>query len=220
MEKTLLFSFNYSSQILKSLERTVSPSRLSTYTKLVNGNVETAIKLYAWNTALSEALYSPIQGFEITLRNTLHNSLATRIADNWFDVYHFENREREQIIKAKNYLYILGKSMSVPNVIAALNFGFWAGILDRLYENNLWRPYLRQAFKSAPNPLRRKQIFVIVDRVRRLRNRIAHHEPILKRNLGEDHEIMLELIGWLCKDTESWVRQQSRFEGVWKNGPL
>ena len=210
-------NFKYSSVILKSLEQTVSPYRLSTYMKLAEDNLERAFKLYTWNTALSEALYSPIQGFEITLRNTLHNSLSTGIGNNWFDIYRFENREREQIIKAKNYLDVFGKTISVPNVIAALNFGFWTGILDRLYENDLWRPHLRYAFKNAPSPLRRKQIFVIVDRTRRLRNRIAHHEPILKRNLKEDYEMMLQLIGWICNDTESWIQQQSRFEEVWKN---
>ncbi len=216
----MLFSFNYSLTILKSLEKTVSLDRLSTYMKLAEGNAEKALRLYTWNIALSEALYFPIQGFEITLRNALHDSLSRGVGDNWFDIYRFENRERAHIIKAKNYLYILGKSMSVPNVIAALNFGFWTAILDRLYENDLWRPHLRHAFKNAPSPLRRKQVFVIVDRTRRLRNRIAHHEPILTRNLEEDYGMMLELIGWICKDTESWIRQQSRFEEVWKNAPL
>lgn len=215
-----MFNFNYSRTVLRSLEKTVSLDRLSTYIKLAEGNVEKAFKLYVWNTALSEALYTPIQGFEITLRNALHDSLSTSISHNWFDVYHFEDRERQQIIKAKNYLDIFGKSTSVPNVIAALNFGFWTGILHSPYENNLWRPYLRHAFKTAPSPLRRKRVFVIVDRTRRLRNRIAHHEPILKRNLEEDYGMMLELIGWICKDTESWIRQQSRFEEVWKNAPL
>ena len=195
----------------------MSLDRLSTYKILVGGNLEKAFKLYVWNIALSESLYVPIQGFEITLRNAFHDCLSTGVGNNWFDMLHLQSRELEQIAKVKSYLYTMGKPLVPPNIIAAINFGFWAGILDRLYENNLWRPYLHQVFKNAPGPLRRKEIFVTVDRIRRLRNRIAHHEPILRRNLQDDNALMLQLIGWICKDTASWVQHHSRFEEVWKN---
>ncbi len=43
-----------------------------------------------------------------------------------------------------------------------------------------------------------------------LRNRIAHHEPIFRRNLARDHAQLLELIGWMCADSQTWAAATSR----------
>ena len=212
--------FPYTPPILAKLEKTLSPERLSTYRKLTQDGPEKAIKLYVWNTALSAALYTSIQGFEITLRNGLHNCLSEAFCDDWYDTLKLENREREQVDNVKKYLKEVGKPGSPPNIVAAIGFGFWAGLLDRLYENDLWRPYLRKAFPYGPDPLRRKHVFAVVDRVRRLRNRIAHHEPILQRKLDDDHKEILELISWICPDTEKWVSHHSRFIEIWTNKPI
>lgn len=57
-------------------------------------------------------------------------------------------------------------------------------------------PKKGQAFKNAPHSLRRKEVFAIADKIRRLRNRIAHHEPILKYKLDEDYQL-ISLFSWL-----------------------
>ena len=43
-----------------------------------------------------------------------------------------------------------------------------------------------------------------------LRNRIAHHEPIFRRDLARDHAQLLELIGWMCADSQAWATAVSR----------
>jgi hypothetical protein len=40
---------------------------------------------------------------------------------------------------------------------------------------------------------------------RKLRNRIAHHEPIFSRDIHEDHARVNELIAWRCQYTAGWV---------------
>lgn len=47
--------------------------------------------------------------------------------------------------------------------------------------------------------------------LRKLRNRIAHHEPVLARDLAEDYRIILEVVGWICPDTSAWIAETSRF---------
>ena len=46
------------------------------------------------------------------------------------------------------------------------------------------------------------------------RNRIAHHEPIHRRDLNLEHEYLLETIGWMCADSRSWIKDTSRTQRV------
>jgi hypothetical protein len=43
-----------------------------------------------------------------------------------------------------------------------------------------------------------------------LRNRIAHHEPIHNRPLGELHAVALTTAGWICPTTRGWIAARSR----------
>ena len=45
-----------------------------------------------------------------------------------------------------------------------------------------------------------------LETIRRLRNRIAHHEPILSRNLLDDLNRMLDLVELRSRPTATWVR--------------
>jgi hypothetical protein len=38
-----------------------------------------------------------------------------------------------------------------------------------------------------------------------LRNRIAHHEPIISRNLSADLRSLVNLVGFRCADTAAWL---------------
>ncbi|WP_420612529.1 hypothetical protein [Candidatus Spongiisocius sp.] len=42
-----------------------------------------------------------------------------------------------------------------------------------------------------------------MQRLHFLRNRIAHHEPIYRRNLARDYRQLLEVVGWICSDSRS-----------------
>ena len=46
------------------------------------------------------------------------------------------------------------------------------------------------------------------------RNRIAHHEPIHRRDLNLEHEYLLETVGWMCADSRSWIKDTSRTPSV------
>jgi hypothetical protein len=41
-------------------------------------------------------------------------------------------------------------------------------------------------------------------------NRIAHHEPIHNRPLGELHAVALTTAGWICPTTRDWIAGRSR----------
>ena len=51
----------------------------------------------------------------------------------------------------------------------------------------------------------RKRIYSDLDAIRKLRNRIAHHEPIFKRNLAEEFDRIIDLVRLRSPLVESWL---------------
>jgi hypothetical protein len=51
--------------------------------------------------------------------------------------------------------------------------------------------------------------------IRTLRNRIAHHEPIIEWNLPKHYGKMIDLTGWLCPAAADWCEAHSRFPEVY-----
>ena len=99
-------------------------------------------------------------------------------------------------------------------VIAELNFGFWRYLCEPPYLTSLWVPAVASAFPLHPSTLHPEQVRVdVADRMQRLhflRNRVAHHEPIHRRDLSRDHGQLLELVGWMCSESRYWVAATSR----------
>ena len=99
-------------------------------------------------------------------------------------------------------------------VIAELGFGFWRFLCGPAYLTALWVPALASAFPQHPaqgDPRRiRAEVEHRMERLHLLRNRIAHHEPIFRRDLERDHNQLLELIGWMCVDSRTWAAAISR----------
>lgn len=64
-------------------------------------------------------------------------------------------------------------------VIAELTFGFWSTLFNTAYQAALWQP-LRKAFPHCPKVARQRATTSPVgNRLRDLRNRAFHYEPIL-----------------------------------------
>jgi hypothetical protein len=192
--------FSYDDHTLAALQRTVSSARLQRYIKIATGDLVEALQLYTWNTALSEALYVPLQGLEITLRNVVHESLTRAFGQHWYDHSGLGLRyvQKQRILEAKASLRLQRKALEPGRIVAELNFGFWVGLFSSKYETNLWRPHLRTVFGNAPTPFLRKTVHRALDDIRLLRNRIAHHESILQRPLRQEHELILGSVRWMC----------------------
>ena len=58
-------------------------------------------------------------------------------------------------------------------------FGFWRYLSTAAHHHPLWIPYLHTAFTAGTS---RTAVDHPVGRLHHLRNRIAHHEPLLRRN--------------------------------------
>ena len=213
-------------QYLESLKLPISPIRLESYRPSTAGSDLQMIVTYLWNTTLSEAVYPVLQGLEVALRNSIDAALrATYGSDEWFDVPHaLELRQKKTVIDAKLALQRDKRAITPGRVIAQLNFGFWTALLSRPYHTRLWEPHgyrlLDTVFPHVPRRFRnRDEIYQRYDRIRGIRNRVFHFEPIWSRaDLRHDHREMLEAIGWISPTLRDSIGLFDRFDDVHERG--
>lgn len=204
-------AFEYSVPNLSELERTLSTDRLRPYQVSVDGSIELAIRLYEQNTLLAESLYGILQGLEISLRNTIHGQLASDFGGaEWYDVLKLEPEQVAMLRKAKDGLSKEGKPLDSGRIVAELSFGFWTGLTGPKYDA-LWRDHLVKIFPRRP--VQRVEVQTRLNSIRKLRNRIAHHEPILfSGRLQKYVNQIFDTISWISPVTARWVRSNNSFD--------
>lgn len=206
------------------LGRAISHERLESYRR--KGAEIDGLNLYAhyaWNIALSESLYPALQGLEVSLRNGIHGAATERFnAENWFadESGFLLPPEQDSVRKAKGTLIKCGKQPEAAGVIAELNFGFWTSLFDVRYEQKLWPWLLKPVFPYMPRSIRtRKTLSKRLNRIRLLRNRVFHHEPVWYwGDLAQQHEELLEAIAWLNPSMKDFIITLDRFHEVHGNG--
>ena len=108
-------------------------------------------------------------------------------------------------------------------MIAELGFGFWRFLCAERYLTSLWSPALAAQFPHHPSPHNAVQIRADVDsrmgRLHFLRNRVAHHKPIHRRELADDAAVLMELVRWMCTDAHAWMTSLTRIPYVLDSRP-
>lgn len=200
----------------EDIEEAISLERFSCYLQWAKGDHVRALELSSLNTQVSEALYTPLQMLEVALRNRIHSVMRQARHERWFEDPDFlaAPNQRDQLAKAVRDI-IEDKKDPVPGrIAAALTFSFWTAMVSPDYEN-LWQTTLhRIARREDGKGLRRKDLSAPLTPIRVLRNRIAHHEPILHWNLPKHYDAILRVTGWLSAPAASWCVAYSRFTAV------
>jgi hypothetical protein len=205
------------------LTNALSSERLAAYQDRLNrqGNLN-LFSHYAWNMALSESLYPSLQVLEVTLRNAIHNAVSQRFKrSDWYeDTTVIKARDAVFVTKAEESLRKAHKPCEPGRLVAELNLGFWIALFDSRYEQVLWPQLLKPCFPAMPRALRtRKNILARLEKIRRLRNRVFHHEPIWYwQDLAQQHADMLEAIGWIEPAAKQLVETVDNFPSVYGHG--
>jgi hypothetical protein len=206
----MISSFDYTPTNLAELEIRLSSDRLQPYRTSVGGDGERAIRLYEQNTLLAESLYGVLQGLEIALRNSIHAQLSVSIGQpDWWNVLRLKPEQAMMLQSAQESLRREGKPLDASRIVAELSFGFWTGLTGPRY-SDLWRDHLVKIFPRRP--VQRADVQLRLNSIRKLRNRIAHHEPILSRPLQKDVNQISDTLSWISPVTARWVRSNSSFE--------
>ena len=208
--------------LLEQIEETLSLERFGRYVDWAEGNHDRALELYTLNAKLSEALYIPLQMLEVVLRNRIHAVMTLARHEQWFhdDSFLLVETQRGQLTKALSDLADDGKPPTPGRLVAALTFSFWTSMLAPAYEN-LWQETLHAvARRENGKGLRRKDLSGPLTPIRTLRNRIAHHEPIIQWNLPKHHAAIVEITAWLSPAAAQWTRTHGRFMEVHPPEPI
>lgn len=202
------------------IEAAFSLERFSRYVGWAGGDRRAAVELYSLNARISEALYIPIHGLEIALRNRIHTVMSAAKGERWFETDGLlaAPHQQDQLATAITEIEEAGKEASAGRIVAGLTFSFWTAMLSPAYEN-LWRTTLNRIAETEEGKrLPRKSFSRPLTQIRLLRNRTAHHEPILHWNLAKHHANILQLTRWLSPAVHHWVASIDRFNAVIVDG--
>lgn len=195
-----------------SVRQALSPPRVSTYLHALKDRppqLDKALELYVWNGQLGAALMTPIAVCEVVIRNAVDDALTALHGANWpWDPGFYlslPQRGREALNDARNK----PSSTSTGKVIAELSFGFWENMFRASFDAALWTPHLTRVLPNLAMPvyLGRGHVHAELIKLRKLRNRIAHHEPLLKLNVPQTMNDLQALIALRCQDTAAWMAQ-------------
>ncbi|MFJ8910532.1 hypothetical protein [Amycolatopsis sp. NPDC102389] len=190
------------------------------------------MRLYEWNAAVSAAFHHDLSHLEVALRNAYDRALghaavggthwvfqATRIfPSRWQKAangtrYDVNETSRRLLAEAvKNATPKIRRpsdpavSPSPGKVIAELSFGFWRYLSARRHHDPLWVPYLHLGFRAGTD---RRDVDKHVERLHRLRNRVAHHEPLLALDVHEHWKDVRDLAALISPQVAAYIAANS-----------
>ena len=215
-------------QSLKATERSInilvsniiSQERLTKYLIASGHDTQRALDLYGWNIQISEAFFPVLSASEVCLRNTVSAQLLALYGPTWWD----EDVFLEQIKDGKRFVKTARGKLTKRGVIttggmtAELAFGFWVKTLLPRHEPIFWAD-LHKSFPDLPTNVTYADLYKRCDDVREFRNRVFHHEPILKYDISQEFSQIMELIRWISPEKAQWIKQYSRVMTVLRQKP-
>jgi hypothetical protein len=206
-----------SDEILPKVALAIQTERLARYFPAAGGEIRYAFELYLWNCAICEAFFLPLHFCEILTRNAIHRALLTRGVERWFEEETFHKlldaRFKQELDSAINQeARQHGDKLTGHHIVSALTFGFWEHLTTKRFERYLWAKGIAPAFPFAPKDKTYQDVQMLIESVRRWRNRIAHHRAIFDKGPVRKHQDADALIKWICGDTASWITSVSRIQ--------
>lgn len=200
----------------------ITPARFAPYLEEAGGEHNGAIALYIWNARISAAAFETLHHVEVILRNAVDaqftpvdGSAAPR--DTWLENPAVLNdASRQRVHETISRISREGKTPTRGRVVAGLSFGFWRALFDKKYAG-LWVSHLHRAFPAGSGE--RAEVATLMSNLVPFRNRLAHHETIVKRPISTHYEEMLILAGLIDPEARAWVDEISRVEDVLGNRP-
>lgn len=209
---------------LAAIVTSMPQERLNRYRRPITLSDEEAFKVFLWNAALCQAFLLPLQLAEVSCRNAIQHSLRKHFGSTWYLNKKFTSllnaklaEDLEKVCKDEEKRHV--KDFSDNHVVSALSFGFWRTIATKKFKGTVWSEGARGVFPHIPDHLSIHDIYNYLNELRKFRNRIAHHNAIFDQKPEQCHLKMLEMIGWSCPTTKTWLERESSVPRVLTQGP-
>lgn len=205
-------------------ERVMSSKRMKRYLNACGRDKRKAQTLYRLNLRLSQEMFTVISCYEVALRNAIDSIMSASFGQDWLrdaiqpggilDNPLFAGTTR---IMHKAYNELVSKgNYSCSKMLSAMEFGVWkymfSGPQYRASGRRLLKVFPNKPKSSAIKQYNNQFIFNELDAINRLRNRIAHHEPICflqdKEIISTDYlqncyHRILALFSWMDIDSKA-----------------
>ncbi len=168
---------------------------------------------------ISAALWVHIVAFETTLRKFIHGCLTNEYGSKewWYVPSILTVENRRNIERMELRLRRKRKRITPYNIVENLSFSFWIELLSKRYHQKIWNKLLKY---FPVHPGWREEFHSKAREIRNLRNSIAHHGPILRRNLLRDLTYLNELTSLLNPTLAIEVEKRSRALELIQNAQL
>lgn len=199
-----------------AIPRSLSTARFQTYLTLAGNDVHKGLQLYEWNLRLSAAFMIPIAIAEVALRNAVDTALTDLYGSDWpWDpgfIRELPNPSGTQFNPRRELISTAARHClpkRTGKVVADLKFVWWEKILRVRHEGTIWNHKLLDVFPNAPTSLQvttvREILREAVEDIREVRNRIAHHEPIIMRDITTDLQRLKRIASFIGPEVEQWL---------------
>lgn len=199
---------------IQDLPAVISAPRFATYLQAMSNDRENALALYEWNLDVSSALIIPLQVCEVAIRNGIAEAIEHVHGANWpwnnGFIRSLPRPKRRTHYNPASDLQALAAALPTSGkIIAELKFAFWENIFTAGQDSRIWNAHLHTCFPGAPSGQTiaglRATAYADLQIIRRLRNRIAHHEPIFSRNIRDDYQRIHDMIAWRSQVAATWM---------------
>lgn len=156
-------------------------------------------------------LYPLLQVNEIALRNAIDRALVSQFGLQWPYSTGFlrtlPRQERDTFERTRTRLERSLKvtQASTGDIVAAQTYGFWVSLLTSRFQDRIWRQEFARSFPCAPVQVDRAVVHDRAEELRRLRNRIAHHEPLLNHDLLGVYQRAASMVRWISPVMWQWA---------------
>jgi hypothetical protein len=221
-----------------ALRRAVSEKRFRVYLASASGDAEHAGRLYLWDRDVAAAVLRDVAIVEIALRNALSLRLVASIGPRWFasSALVVDNRLDGALRQATDALTRDRKPVTSDRMVAELPLGFWVNVLNARGSERLWREGLSQAFpggrtEAATVSARYQRSWVVAQLqvMRYLRNRCAHHEPLIhgvplpgqatRITVSDGVAAYLRLTRMIDRDLAAWMTADTLADAIFAARP-
>ena len=166
-------------------------------------------------------MYPTLHLFEISFRNAIDWSLRKKVGETWLtDKGLFLANEADKIEAAVKSIKDRGREATHARIVAELTLGFWTALFSVPYEHSIVRPILGNGLKKVPDEHKnRSSIAGRLKRIRELRNRTFHFEPIWNRaDLHGDYLLVKTTCEWINPIQCRLLLGSCRFVGTYRRG--
>lgn len=167
---------------------------------------------YNRNLKKSKSLYIPLSILEVSLRNSINSLFERLYSRGWLinEANFLKHKELEKITKAKSKILENSETISKDKLVSELTFGFWTALFQSSYDDKMRIANLKQIFPNLPSKdkllVNRQILSTKLNHIRKFRNRVFHHENIIKEEFENIEDDIYEILGFFDSELSQYAR--------------